>query len=97
MTASIAEFAVGEASGYSLGMELPKFWNDSGSWNESLVKACITLSICFWMAAAYFADAPWLFFASVVLGPITGFVVGFAAVSVLSTYFAKDPKRKKLS
>ena len=76
-------------------MELPKFWNDSGRWNDSILQACIILSIGFWMAVAYFADAPWLYLASAILGPVTGFVAGFAAVGVLSTYFAKDQTRKK--
>jgi hypothetical protein len=36
------------------------------------VNVCITLSICFWLAVAYFADAPWLYLASGILGPVTG-------------------------
>ena len=75
-------------------MNWPKFWNDTGGWNDTLVKSCIVLSICFWMAVAYFADAPWLYLASAILGPATGALVGFSAVAVLCTYFAKDQRPK---
>jgi len=75
-------------------MKLPKFWNDAGGWNETLITACIILSICFWIALAYFADAPWLYFASAILGPATGLIAGFAAVYVLCTYFAKNQPPK---
>ena len=66
---------------------MPKFWKDSGGGNELIVSLCMLLGIAFWGVLGRMLGWPWLTLASIVLGPVSGFVVGFAMVALLVTCF----------
>jgi hypothetical protein len=72
-------------------MRLPKFWHDSGRWNDLVISLCIVLALGFWGLLAWqFGSFRWAV-TGVLLAPLTGFVFGILLVHVLCTYFnSKD-------
>jgi hypothetical protein len=71
-------------------MRLPKFWRDTGSWNDPVVSTGILFGLGAWAGLGWWLALPWLLYASVILGPASGFLLGFGAVSVLCRFFAKE-------
>jgi hypothetical protein len=70
-------------------MRLPKFWRDKGSWNDPVVSAGIIVGLAAWGGLALRFPTPWLLFAAVFLGPISGLFLGMGVVMVLCRFFAK--------
>lgn len=68
-------------------MRLPKFWKDSGHWNDAVVSLCILLSLLAWLVVAWHFGSYLFALAAVVLAPLFGFGVGVIVVHVLCTYF----------
>lgn len=55
----------------------------SGIRNGNVVTVCIILSILFWGGLGWKLGWVWLMFASIILGPLTGVVVGFLLLHFL--------------
>jgi hypothetical protein len=68
-------------------MKLPKFWRDTGGWNDSVVTGGLVLGLLMWGGVAWWARTPWL----AVLGLPTGFCLGFGMAAILCFSFT-DPK-----
>src|SRR5438270_291115 len=73
-----------------LSMRRPRFWRDTGSWNDPVVSAAVVLGIAGWGGLVWWLEAPWLLLAAVLLGPVSGFLLGIGAVTVLCRFFAKE-------
>lgn len=73
-------------------MPLPKFWEDTGSNNDLIVQCSILIALIGWMLLSYLIRSPALGIASLLLGPITGFIAGLGIVAFLCTYCRKLPK-----
>jgi hypothetical protein len=70
-------------------MNLPKFWPNSGHWNDTLVSLCILLSLVSWALLAWrFGSFPFLYVGAA-LAPVTGAIFGVTLVSVLCTWFGR--------
>jgi hypothetical protein len=73
-------------------MRFPKFWKDSGGGNELIISLCMLLGIVIWGTAGRMLGLFWLTVASIVLGPLSGFLIGFVIVGVLVTYFGVEDR-----
>jgi hypothetical protein len=70
-------------------MKPPKFWPDSGHWNDGLVSLCILISLGSGALVAWrFRSSPFLVAAGILL-PLTGVIVGVTLVGVLCTWFSR--------
>ncbi|QDU06551.1 hypothetical protein V6x_63050 [Gimesia chilikensis] len=71
-------------------MKLPKFWKDTGSYNDTAIQLSIFACIlaCTYFGLAY--DMHWLLLGSIIIGPVMGFVIGFSLILFLCTYCAVD-------
>ena len=67
-------------------MRMPKFWKDTGPWNDAVVGLSVTLGLVFWGVLGWALGWWWLVAAAAVLGPVTGFVAGVLLISFLSSY-----------
>lgn len=70
-------------------MKLPKFWRDTGTWNDSVVSACTVLGLVAWGGLGWWLELPWLLGAAVFLGPVSGLFLGLGVVAVLCRFFAE--------
>jgi hypothetical protein len=66
-------------------MKLPKFWRDTGGWNDAVVSAGVVLGLLMWGGVAWWAQTPWL----MVLGLPTGFCLGVSLVAILCGFFTR--------
>lgn len=70
-------------------MRLPKFWKDSGGWNEPLLQLSIGLPLAVSLAFAYLKGPSLLTIGMMVSSPVVGFIIGLLLIHVLCTYFSK--------
>lgn len=71
-------------------MKLLKFWPDRGGYNDTVVSLSIFLTMASSFACDAWYGAPWwALLVCLLLGPIVGFVLGFALVIFLCTYFGR--------
>jgi hypothetical protein len=71
-------------------MKLPRFWRDTGSWNDPVVSTGIVLGLATWGGLGWWLELPWLLAAAVLLGPASGGLLGLGLVAVLCRFFAKE-------
>lgn len=71
-------------------MRWPKFWRDTGSWNDPVVATGVLFGIGGWTCLALWLESRWLLLGAVLLGPVSGFLLGVGVVAVLCTYFARE-------
>jgi hypothetical protein len=74
-------------------MRLPKFWRDTGRWNDPVVSAGIIVGMAGWGGLGWWLGKPWLLLAAVFLGPVSGLFLGLAVVAVLCRFFAETKDR----
>ena len=70
-------------------MKTPKFWRDTGAWNDRVVAVCIAVGLAVWGGLGWWLELPWLLGAAVLLGPVSGLLLGLAIVAVLCRFFAQ--------
>ncbi len=73
-------------------MNLPKFWPDSGHWNDGVVSLSILLSLLTWSLVAWRVGSFPLLAAGVLPATLTGFLVGVTLVHLLCTYFGRSDR-----
>ncbi len=64
-------------------MKLPKFWRDTGAWNDTVVAAGDVVGLLIWGGVAWWTKTLWL----VGLGLPTGFCLGVGMVAILCGLF----------
>jgi hypothetical protein len=67
----------------------PKFWSGKEPANDLVVQVCILLSLVFWFAMDWKLDSLLLGLGAIILGPITGFIIGVCLMMLLCTFFRK--------
>jgi hypothetical protein len=70
-------------------MRLPRFWRDSGTWNDAVVSTGVALSLIVWGGLAWWVNQPWMYFAALFLGLASGFFIGVAVVAILCRFFTE--------
>jgi hypothetical protein len=70
-------------------MKLPRFWCDSGRWNDAVVATGVAVSLIAWGGLAWWVDRPAMYFAAVFLGPAAGFFLGIVVVAILCRFFTE--------
>ncbi|QDT30674.1 hypothetical protein Enr10x_60420 [Gimesia panareensis] len=73
-------------------MKLPKFWIDTGAYNDTAIQISIFIccSLCIYIGYAY--EMAWLVMSAIIIGPVSGFFIGFCLIMFLCTYCAVDDK-----
>lgn len=71
-------------------MKLPKFWPDSGNYNDAVGTLCIMLSLLTWQLLGWWLGSLLFGLAGLFLAPLIGFFIGLTLIHVLSTYFRRD-------
>ena len=72
-------------------MRLPKFWKDTGRYNDYLITLTIVAGIALGAFASSHFPVPWwarIFL--IIVGLIVGLVLGFGVMHILCTYFSED-------
>jgi hypothetical protein len=69
-------------------MRLPKFWRDTGAWNDPVVSAGVAAGLAVWGGLGWWLGLPWLLRTAVFLGPVSGLFLGLGVVAVLCRFFA---------
>ena len=70
-------------------MRLPKFWKDTGGWNDTVVTMAVVISISSGLLLSIRHQLIVLALGSIILGPIIGFISGLFAVVILCKLFGK--------
>jgi hypothetical protein len=71
-------------------MRVPRFWKDTGAWNDQIISLTIAASTAGGLFLSSRYHSLILFLASLILGPIMGFFIGFFLVLILVALFGKD-------
>jgi len=74
---------------------LPKFWRDTGGWNDTVVSMFSALSplVTMFVCAFYF-DRPLLGFLLIPVGWVVGMILGFLTIATLCTLFGYTDTRE---
>jgi hypothetical protein len=68
-------------------MRLPRFWRDSGRWNDAVVSTAVSVTLIAWGGLAWCVHRPGMYFAAVFLGPASGLFLGLAVIAILCRFF----------
>jgi hypothetical protein len=72
-------------------MKLPKFWKDTGTYNDPLISLTILGSIILGIVSALHFEVHWLFKIILGLGGcVLGIATGFLVIYILCTFFSVD-------
>ena len=70
---------------------LPKFWRDTGGWNDTVVSMFPVLCpLATLLVVSFYFQRPLLGFLLMPVGWICGMILGFATIATLCTFFARD-------
>lgn len=70
---------------------LPKFWRDTGGWNDTVVSIfSATFPLATLLVVSFYFQRPILGFLLMPVGWAGGMILGFATIAILCTFFRRD-------
>ena len=70
---------------------LPKFWRDTGGWNDTVVSMCsAVLPLATLLVVSFYFQRPLLGFLLMPVGWVGGMIIGFTTIAILCTFFRRD-------